>query len=137
MKKTKINALLCCILAIICSINFTACKKDGVSGAITGHWQLKSVINYTDGQAEHVNAPEIGNSMIIIGDYTYHGKIYGTPLNETGTWSRNGNTFEMKDDANNMMTFTISCDGDTLILTTTATVNGHNYKTEYTFSSLQ
>ena len=138
MKKTKFNALLCCILAIICSINFTACDKDkdGSITAIKGVWLLKTVTNYTNGQAENVNAPEIGNTTVIFDENTYLGKLYGSPLKEAGSWRIIGNTLEMKDDIT-VIKFSVSVHNNDLTISTSATDNGHNYKTEYKFTRIQ
>ncbi len=135
MKNTKLIALFCCMLAMICSIGFTSCEdhEEEYKAGIVGYWMLKSAINYEDGKGVE-NMPLFGTNIIEFReDNNYNGSIYGTDLQSIGKWSIVNNTLTLTDINHNTLSFTMSIQGDELTIYDIEYIDGHSYKTEYIF----
>lgn len=119
MKRKNFVAMMCCILAMLCTC-FVSCKDDdddnNSQDQLYGVWKLVSTEVSEDGEVEKESATDKDYDLLTFSatqliTVTYENGIPGEPEIENITYS--GNTFKGSEG----ISMTFSVNGDTLTLT--------------------
>ena len=143
MKKTKLIVMLCCMLAVFCSIGLTSCEdhEEEYRAEIVGTWQLRSAYSYVDNKKDKDLAPSLYGlsyyTMEFRENNRYYGTLVGSSLGNVGKWKIYGNTLDFTDDNRNSQNFTMSIDGDELTFYDIEFENSHSYKVEYVYTKVK
>lgn len=117
MKKTmKLFAAMFCAAMVFA---FTGCSKD-YENDIIGSWKVISATITETYQGEthtETQTPEGLNILTFNSDHTYQGSTDGQ-VNDSGTWSIDGDKLTMNSVEDGALVFTIDIDGSDMTLTT-------------------